>query len=230
MGRRQPRRPATGLPQRGHSQPHLHRIAGAMMRQACQAESRPPTPSSSQSPRPPPISLPNQHRNPRHHPTSPSLGNTDPRSSRNPQRITGISSNPGCHSIIGKPRWVADLSGRGRTSRTTQGTSDPRHAPHVRCAADRTRSPPQSRTTPPRPLIDHRHHGPLRTPLPIRNRRPRRRTRPGTRPSRDGPNTDKTQIRRHRPRRPIGRIPRRGSPPTPALRAAVPSPQLCWGD
>jgi len=57
--------------------------------------------------------------------------------------------------------------------------------------------------TTPWALIDHRHHGPLRTPLPIRNRRPRRRTRPGTRPSRDGPNADQTQIRRHRPQRPI---------------------------
>ena len=38
-----------------------------------------------------PINLLNQHRNPHHHPTSPTLENTTSRSSQTPKWITGIS-------------------------------------------------------------------------------------------------------------------------------------------
>jgi len=63
---------------------------------------------------------------------------------------------------------------------------------------------------------------PPRTPRPISDGRPRRRTRPGTRSSRDGPNTDHTQIRQHRPQWPVNGIfadraegrPQAGSRPT----------------
>lgn len=56
----------------------------------------------------------------RDHPTSPSLGNTDPRSSRNPQRITGISSNPGRSVLSGPPQSAVATDDHWRQHRPTR--------------------------------------------------------------------------------------------------------------